>query len=49
MELNSVFFAGFEPAEHDPAHILVTSLQETVDLPGDVILVYNAGDMSLGA
>jgi amino acid transporter len=49
MEPSAVLFAGFEPAEHDPAHILVTSLQKTVDLPGDVILVYNAGDMSLGA
>jgi hypothetical protein len=46
---SGVLFAGFEPAEHDLAEVLVSSLHETIDLPGDVVLVYNAGDVSLGA
>jgi amino acid transporter len=49
MEPSAVLFAGFEPADEDPAGVLVSYLQETVDLPGDVILVYNAGDVSLEA
>jgi len=49
MEPSAVLFAGFEPADEDPAGVLVSYLQETIDLPGDVILVYNAGDVSLEA
>jgi len=49
MSPSAVLFAGFEPADEDPAGVLVSYLQETIDLPGDVILVYNAGDVSLEA
>ncbi len=49
MEPSAVLFAGFVPQDDDPEHTWLTSLQETVSLPGDVILVYNAGGMSLGA
>jgi len=49
MAPSAVLFAGFEPADEDPAGVLVSYLQETIDLPGDVILVYNAGDVSLEA
>jgi len=49
MQPSAVLFAGFEPADEDPAGVLVSYLQETIDLPGDVILVYNAGDVSLEA
>lgn len=46
---SAVLFAGFEPPDQDPHGALIPFLQETVDLPGDVILVYNAGDASLQA
>jgi amino acid transporter len=46
---SAVLFAGFEPADEDPFGALIPRLQEIVDLPGDVILVYNAGDVSLSA
>ena len=49
MEPSAVLFAGFEPADEDPAGALLSSLEQTVALPGDVILVYNAGDVSLQA
>jgi hypothetical protein len=29
--------------------MLLLFLQQTIDLPGDIILVYNAGDVSLHA
>lgn len=44
MQPSAVLFAGFDPAEHD-----IAELQQIVDLPGDVILVYNSGDVSLQA
>ncbi len=44
---SAVLFAGFEPADENQAGVPVSNLQETIDLPGDVILVYNAGDVSL--
>jgi amino acid transporter len=49
MQPSAILFAGFEPADGDPASVLLSSLQQTVALPGDVILVYNAGDVSLQA
>jgi hypothetical protein len=49
MEPSSALFAGFEPVDDDPAGMLLLFLQQTIDLPGDIILVYNAGDVSLHA
>lgn len=47
MHPSALLFAGFEPAETDPGGVLKSELQDTIDLPGDVILAYNAGDVSL--
>lgn len=49
MQPSAVLFAGFEPPDEDPDGTLIPFLQQTVDLPGDVLLVYNAGDVSLQA
>ena len=49
MSPSAILFAGFEPAEEDPAGVLVSFMEQIVDLPGDVILTYNAGDVSLEA
>ncbi|MDY0227915.1 MAG: amino acid permease [Desulfomicrobium apsheronum] len=49
MEPSAVLFAGFEPPDGDMAMEINTQLQPVIDLPGDVVLVYNAGDVSLGA
>jgi amino acid transporter len=46
---SAVLFAGFEPPDADPDGALIPFLQQTIDLPGDVLLVYNAGDVSLQA
>ncbi|MDD2240239.1 MAG: amino acid permease [Kiritimatiellae bacterium] len=48
MHPSAVLLAGFEPSEED-ATLDLSQLQQTVDLPGDVLLVYNAGDVSLQA
>ncbi len=47
MEPSAVLLSGFIPSEGDSN--LLEELQQTVDLPGDVVLVYNAGDASLQA
>lgn len=47
MQPSSVLFAGFEPPDEDPTGSFPSSLQKIIDLPSDVILVYNAGDVSL--
>ncbi|MGD9611402.1 MAG: amino acid permease [Kiritimatiellia bacterium] len=49
MAPSAVLFAGFEPPDADPDGTLIPFLQQTVDLPGDVLLVYNSGDVSLQA
>ncbi len=49
MQPSAVLFAGIEPADTDKACPLISSMQEVVNLPGDVILVCNAGDVSLSA
>ncbi|HOX37669.1 MAG TPA: amino acid permease [Candidatus Brocadiia bacterium] len=49
MQPSAVLFVGFEPGETDPGGILAADLQDIMGLPGDVILVYNAGDVSLTA
>ena len=49
MQPSAVLLAGFEPPDADPDGTLIPFLQQTVDLPGDVLLVYNAGDASLQA
>lgn len=47
MTPSAVLFAGFEPADEDPAGVLLPFMKQIVDLPGDVILTYNAGGVSL--
>jgi hypothetical protein len=47
MSPSALLFAGFEPADEDPAGILLPFMEQIVDLPGDVILTYNAGDVTL--
>ncbi|HHO47115.1 MAG TPA: hypothetical protein ENN06_01445 [Desulfobacteraceae bacterium] len=49
MQPSAVLFAGIEPADPQKACPLLSSMQEVVNLPGDVILVCNAGDVSLSA
>lgn len=49
MQPSAVLFAGFEPPDADSDGALIPFLQQTIDLPGDVLLVYNAGDVSLQA
>ena len=49
MQPSAVLLAGFEPPDEDPDGTLLPFLQQTIDLPGDVLLVYNAGDVSLQA
>jgi hypothetical protein len=49
MQPSAVLFAGFEPPDRDTDSAGIGFLQETVNLPGDVLLVYNAGDVSLQA
>ena len=49
MDPSAVLFAGFEPPDENMVWEIVTTLQPVADLPGDVILVYNAGAVSLGA
>ncbi|MDD2238155.1 MAG: amino acid permease, partial [Kiritimatiellae bacterium] len=44
MQPSAVLFAGFDPEED-----AVADLRSIAELPGDVILVYNAGDASLSA
>ncbi len=47
MSPSALLFAGFEPADEDPAGVLLPFMEQIVDLPGDVILTYNAGDVTL--
>ncbi|MDY0146320.1 MAG: amino acid permease, partial [Kiritimatiellia bacterium] len=49
MQPSAVLFAGFDPPGDDPDAVPLSFLQQTVDLPGDILLVYNAGDVSLQA
>ncbi len=49
MEPSAVLLAGFEPTDKDSEQPLIAPLQETIDLPGDIILVYSAGDVALHA
>lgn len=44
---SAVLFAGFEPPDEAPSESFIEKLHQFIDLPGDVILVYNAGDASL--
>lgn len=48
MQPSAVLFAGFEPSDEDST-LDFPRLRQMVDLPGDVLLVYNAGDVSLQA
>ena len=46
---SAVLFTGFEPCDGESVCDHLIDLQKRVELPGDVILVYNAGDASLQA
>nr|VFJ48391.1 MAG: transporter, cation-chloride cotransporter (CCC) family [Candidatus Kentron sp. DK] len=45
----AVLFSGFEPGNDEENIDLLPGLQRIIDLPGDVFLVYNAGDVSIDA
>jgi hypothetical protein len=47
MEPSAVLFAGVDPVDIGKACTLISSMQDVVNLPGDVILVCNSGDVSL--
>lgn len=51
MAESAVLFVGFEPDfetdENNLECFMSPSLTDTMTLPGDIILVYNAGDISL--
>ncbi len=49
MQPSAILFAGFEPPDDMHDNSFIPALQELVDLPGDVLLIYNAGDASLEA
>jgi len=46
---SAVLFSGFRPDNDDEIINLIPDMQKTVELPGDVILVYNAGGVSMEA
>lgn len=46
---SAVLFSGFRPGNDDEIINLIPDMQKTVELPGDVILVYNAGGVSMEA
>ena len=46
---SSLLFAGFEPPDEGEEWDFVSALGQIIHLPGDVVLVYNAGDVSLEA
>lgn len=47
MAPSAILFAGFEPADEDPGGVILPFMEQIVDLPSDVILTYNASDVSL--
>jgi hypothetical protein len=49
MEPSAVLLAGFDPAAKENPEFNAAAWQRMVDLPGDVLLVYSAGDVSLQA
>jgi hypothetical protein len=46
---SAVLFADFEPPEEGEEWDFVSTLGQVIHLPGDVVLVYNAGDVSVEA
>ncbi len=49
MQPCAVLFAGFDPPEKENARLYLAALGQTADLPGDVLFVYSAGDVSTEA
>ncbi|MGI6496125.1 MAG: hypothetical protein ACOX5G_08560 [Kiritimatiellia bacterium] len=49
MRPSAVLFASFDPPGKDNAAATAARMKEVVALPGDVLMVYNAGDSSLRA
>ena len=46
---SAVLFAGFQPDDSDVDGRMIPYLDQVFSLPGDVVLVYNAGDAVLDA
>lgn len=50
MHPSGILFSGFCPGKGDEEDMTILPvIQRTVELPGDIILVYNAGDVSMEA
>jgi amino acid transporter len=49
MQPSAVLFVGIAPINDHEDYMLLSSMRDVVNLPGDVILVCNAGDVSLPA
>ncbi len=49
MQPSAVLFAELEPDDDETEAGLLAELQRLVNLPGDIILVYNAGDVAIDA
>jgi len=49
MEPSAVLFAGFDPDDMEPESRLTSTTRKIAALPGDVLLVYSAGNVSLQA
>jgi len=49
MAPSALLFAGFDPSEEDDPGEDYVPMEDVVNLPGDVIMVYSAGDSSLSA
>lgn len=47
MSPSALLFAGFEPVDEDSSNSWLPFMKQVIDLPGDVILTYNASDVSL--
>ena len=47
MQPSALLFAAFEPSENEKDSALSAQLRDVVDLPGEVLLVYNSGDAVL--
>jgi len=53
MQPSALLLRGFEPiddeTEDETGQDLVSDLERTLELPGDIIFVYNAGEVSIEA
>lgn len=47
MQPSAILLAGFTPPDDPSGCANISQLRSTIDLPGDIVLVYNAGDASI--